>query len=160
MGQGDKEDLLHLGGAGGHPVQGGAVHHPQHGLHEEVGPVGDKVQPSQQPDPLGRNGQLLPGLTQGAVLGALPLLHKPAGEADLPGLAAQGPGPDLIEQAQLPVLFHQGDQHRVGPLGIHQAGGAVLQQGLQPLQLHTAHPPRLADSMDRKSTVLIMAPVR
>ena len=152
--QRNQEGLLHLGGAFLHALQTLLVHHPQNGVEDKVGPVGDEVQPSQQ-----GNGQLLPGLPQGAGLGALCPLHLSSGEAHLPRLTVELGGPHLVEN--LPALFalHQGDQHGVAPGGIHQARGAHRQQLVQLLQFHQATP-RLAASRLNTSSRLITAPTK
>ena len=157
--QRDQKGLLHLGGAFLHALQTLPVHHPQDGVEDKVGPVGDEVQPSQQADVSLRDGQLFPSLPQGAGLGALCPLHLSSGEAHLPRLAVKFGGSHLVED--LPALFtlHQGNQHGVAPGGIHQAGGAHLQQLVQLLQFHQATP-RLAASRLNTSSRLITAPTK
>ena len=157
--QRDQEGLLHLGGAFLHALQTRPVHHPQNGIEDKVGPVGNKIQPPQQADVILGNGQLFPGLPQGAGLRALHPLYLSSGEAHLPRLAMEFGGPHLVED--LPPLFtlHQRDQHGVAPGGIHQAGGAHLQQLVQLFQLHQATP-RLAASRLNTSSRLITAPTK
>ena len=136
MPEGDPEGLPHLGGVGGHAVHRLPVHPGQNGVHDKVGPVGDKVQPPQDLNAFWGNPQLLPGLPQGALLRGLGALHLPAGETHLPRLAAEAPRPHLIEKGGPLLPLHQGDQDGIFSGGVHQAGGPGPEVLFQSCPIH------------------------
>ena len=120
VGEGHEKRLLHLGGAGRQPGDAPVLHPAQNGVHDEIGPVGDKIQPPQHLHCRRGNRKLLLQLPQGALLRAFALLQPPAGKAHLSRLAAQGLGPDLVEQRRSFWPLGQRHQDGVPPGGVHQ----------------------------------------
>ena len=131
------EGLLHLGGAGPqlfHPLRRQDA---QHRVHGKAPLVGEEVQLCHHLHRRLWDGQLLPGLPQGAGRRILPRLHPPAGEAHLPGLAAQRIRPHLVQQTQALRPLGQGHQHRVLPVYILQFGGVARPAGPEIVQCHS-----------------------
>ena len=133
-GQGDGERLRHLRRGGAHGGQPPGGHQSQHRPEEEAPLVADKIRRAQGGDRLPGDGQLLLRLPEGAVQGALPRLHFPAGEAYLAPLAELG-GPNLEEEAEAVRSLQQGAEDGVAPGGPQKAGLVVLKAAGQPRQL-------------------------